>query len=98
MAQSVKHPTSAQVMISWFVSLSPVLGSVLKAESLEPASVSVSPFLFALPPLTLCLSLKNEQTLKQIKKKKLKFNRESYIKLRLKPPEFNQWSNPNITK
>ena len=29
MAQSVKHPTSAQVMISGFVSLSPALGSAL---------------------------------------------------------------------
>ena len=29
-AQSVKCPTSAQVMISWFVGSSPVSGSVLK--------------------------------------------------------------------
>ena len=32
-AQSVKHLTSAQVMISWFVSLSPASGSVLSARS-----------------------------------------------------------------
>ena len=42
MAQSVEHSTSAQVMISWFISLNPSLGSVLTAQSLEPASGSVS--------------------------------------------------------
>ena len=36
-AQLVKRPTSAQVMISWFVSSSPTSGSVLTAQSLEPA-------------------------------------------------------------
>ena len=45
MAQSVKRQTSAQVMTLWFVSLSPTLGSVLTACSLEPASDSVSPSL-----------------------------------------------------
>ena len=30
--QSVKRPTSAQVMISWFMSLGPASGSVLTAE------------------------------------------------------------------
>ena len=64
-AQLVKRPTSAQVMISRFVGLSPTLGSVLTAQSLEPASDSVSPSLSAPPPLTLCLSLKNKQTLKK---------------------------------
>ena len=47
-AQSVKCPTSAQVMILWFTSSSPVSGSLLTAESLEPASDSV--------PLSLPLS------------------------------------------
>ena len=56
-AQSVKHPMLAQVMISWFTSLSPVSGSVLTARSLKPASDSVSPSLSAPPPLALCLSL-----------------------------------------
>ena len=56
-AQSIKHPTSAQVMISQFVSSSPTSGSVLTAESLEPALDSVSPFLSASPLLMLCLSL-----------------------------------------
>ena len=46
MAQGVKRPTSAQVTISRFVGSSPALGSVLTAQSLEPASDSVSP-----PPL-----------------------------------------------
>ena len=55
-AQSVKHLTSAQVIISQFVGLTPALGSVLTAQSLEPASVSVSPSLSAPPLLILCLS------------------------------------------
>ena len=49
-AQWVKRLTSAQVMISQFVGSSPMSGSVLTAQSLEPTSDSVSP----------CLSLKNE--------------------------------------
>ena len=65
--QSVKRPTSTQVMISRFVSSSPASGSVLTARSLEPASDSVSPSLSAPPPLMLCLSLKNKQTLKKKK-------------------------------
>ena len=56
-AQWVRHPTSAQVMISTFVSLSPALGSVLTAQSLEPASDSVSPSLSAPPSLTPSFSL-----------------------------------------
>ena len=40
MAQSVKLLTLAQVMISWFVSSSPMLGSALTAQSLVPASDS----------------------------------------------------------
>ena len=44
-AQSVKCLTFAQVMISQFVSSSPALGSVLTAQSLKPASDSVSPSL-----------------------------------------------------
>ena len=56
-AQSVEHPTSAQVMISQLVSSSPASGSVLTLQSLEPASDSVSPCLSAPPPLTLCVSL-----------------------------------------
>ena len=56
-AQSVKHPTSAQVMISRFVGSSSTSGSVLTAQSLEPALDSVLPPLSAPPPLALCLSL-----------------------------------------
>ena len=56
-AQLVKRPTSAQVMISQFVGSSPASGSVLTAHSLEPASDSVSPSLSAPPPFMLCLSL-----------------------------------------
>ena len=50
----------AQVMILWFVGLSPAAGSVLTAQSLEPASDSVSPSLSAPPPLVLCLSKINK--------------------------------------
>ena len=48
-AQSVEVPTWAQVMISLLVGSSPVAGSVLAAQSLEPALDSVS----APPPLFL---------------------------------------------
>ena len=60
MAQSVKCPTLAQVMISRFVSSSPTSGSVLTAQSLEPTLDSVSSSLSAPPQLMLCLSLKNK--------------------------------------
>ena len=56
-AQSGKRPTSTQVMISLFVSLSPMSGSVLTARSVEPALDSVSPPLSAPPLLMLCVSL-----------------------------------------
>ena len=56
-AQSVKHPTSAQVMISRFVGSSPPLSSVLTAQNLEPASDSVSPFLCPSPAHDLSLSV-----------------------------------------
>ena len=57
MAQLVKHLTLVQVMISQSVSLSPVLGSVLTAQSLEPASDSVSISLCPSPACALSLSL-----------------------------------------
>ena len=67
MAQSVEHPTSAQVMISRFVGSGPASGSVLTAQSLEPASDSVSPSLSPPFPLTLCLFLsKVNKRLKKI--------------------------------
>ena len=56
-AQSVERPTSAQVMISRFVGSSPASGSVRTAQSLEPASDSVSPSLSTPPWLTHSLSL-----------------------------------------
>ena len=52
-AQAVESPTSAQVMISQSVSLSPASGSVLAAQSLEPASDSLSDP----PSFMLCFSL-----------------------------------------
>ena len=57
MAQSVKRSTSAHIMISQFMNLSLVSGSVLTAQSLEPASDSVSTSLSAPPLLMISLSL-----------------------------------------
>ena len=57
MAQSIKRPASAQVMISRFMSSNPASGSVLMAQSLEPASGSVSPSLSIPSLLMLCLSV-----------------------------------------
>ena len=56
-AQSVEQPTLAQDMISGSLSSSPASGSMLTAQSLEPASDSVSPSLSTSPLLMLCLSL-----------------------------------------
>ena len=56
MAQLAKCP-SAQVMISRFVGSSPVSGSLLTAQNLEPALESVSPSLSVPPLLSICLSL-----------------------------------------
>ena len=64
-AQSVGHPTSAWVMISQFMSLSPASGCVLTARSLEPASDSVSPSP-SVPPLLALLSLSLKNKLKNI--------------------------------
>ena len=63
MAQLVKRPTVAQVMISQFVNLSPPLGSALTAQRLL-GIVSLS---LSLPTCSLSLSLKINL------KKKLKF-------------------------
>ena len=49
MAGPVKSPTSAQVMISWSVSLSPTSGSVLTAQSLELALYLCLPLSLPLP-------------------------------------------------
>ena len=57
MAQSVKYLFSAQVMISWLMSLNPTSGSVLRAQSLESALDSVSLALCPSPTHALSLSL-----------------------------------------
>ena len=65
-AQSVKRLTSAQVMISLSVSLSPASGSVLTARSLEPALDSVSISLPLPSSCSVSLCLKNKiKTLKK---------------------------------
>ena len=56
-AQSVRRPTSLQVMILQSVGSSPMSGSVLAARSLELASDSVSPSVSDPSRLMLCLSL-----------------------------------------
>ena len=57
MAESVKRPTSAQVMILQLMGSNPASGSVLTTQTLEPASDSMSPSisLSAPPPLVLSL-------------------------------------------
>ena len=66
MTQWVKCPPLAQGMISWFVSSSPMSGSALTAQSLEPASDSVSPSHSLCPSsLVRALSLKNKHFLKR---------------------------------
>ena len=70
MAQSVKHPTSAQVMTSRSVGSSPAPGSVRTAQSLEPASDPVPPSFSAPPPRSpsVCRSLsKMNKRLKKVK-------------------------------
>ena len=77
MAQLVESPTSAQVMISRSVSSSPTSGSVLTAQSLDPASDSVSPSLSDPFPthalcvcVCVCVYLRNKQKLNKISKLK----------------------------
>ena len=57
-AQLIERQTSAQVMISWLMGLSPTSCSVLTAQSLELALDSVSPSLYLSPTHPLPLSQK----------------------------------------
>ena len=59
-AQSVERPTSAQVRISRSMSSSPALGSGLMAQSLVPASDSVSPSLPLPRSCSVSFCLKNK--------------------------------------
>ena len=56
-AQAIKRPTSTRVVILQFVSSSPVSGSVLMAQSLEPRWDSVSSSLCPSPAHALSLSV-----------------------------------------
>ena len=78
MAQSVKHLTLIQVMISWFVGSSPTSGSVITAQSLEPASHSLSPSFSAPPQLALSLSVSLCLSLSKINKNIQKFFFQRY--------------------
>ena len=83
MAQSVKHLTSAQVMISQFMSSSPTSGSVLTARSLEPVSDSMSPSFSVPSPLGLGLSLSKMTTcLKKFFKNITKDEEEYFIAIK----------------
>ena len=76
-AQWVERLTSAQVMISGFVGSSPASGSVLTAQSLEPASDSVCVSLcLPLPRLhSVSLSLSNiSKNIKKFKRRKKERN------------------------
>ena len=70
MVQSVKRPTSAKLMVAQSIGSSPEPGSVLTAQSLEPALDSVS---FSLCPApcssSLSLSLSLALSLSKIKMK-----------------------------
>ena len=70
-------------MISWFMSSSPTSDSVLTAQSLEPASDSVSPSVSAPPPLilSLLLSLSLSLSLSNINKPLKKKNSHYYTPL-----------------
>ena len=59
LAQSVKPPTLAQVMISGSVSLRPASGSVLTAQSLEPPQIPCL-FLSACPHHSCSVSLRQK--------------------------------------
>ena len=66
-ALSVERLTLGQVMISRFTSSSPASGSLLTAQSLEPASDSASPYLSASLSLLLALCLFLSKINKNIK-------------------------------
>ena len=92
-AQPVERLTSAQVMISRFMSSSPTSGSVLTARSLEPASDSVSPPLSAPPLLVLCPSVSQNQI--NIKKQK---QTKTFRKCVIQGPRFLTKSQSSIPK
>ena len=68
-AQSVKHPTSAQVMISRFVGSSPVSGSVLTTQPGACFGFCVSLSLPLPHSCSVSLCLRNKYTLKKFKKR-----------------------------
>ena len=81
MAQSVKHLTSAHVMISQLVSLSPTSGSMLTARSLVLQILCLLLFL-SLPRLrarTLSQKQINVKTIKNVKKKTVFMLMESRV-------------------
>ena len=89
-AQSVKHRTLFQVIISQLVSSRPASGSMLAAQILEPASVSVSPSLFLPHPcsVSFSLSLKNKHLKNLIKSKQINKKKKDGTQL---PCSLCQW-------
>ena len=65
-AQSVKHPTLAQVMISQFVTLSPASG--LRAWRL--LGILCLPLFLPLPPFVICLSKEKEERARKSKRER----------------------------
>ena len=78
MAQFVERPTSAQVTISPFLSLSSDWGSVLTAQSLVPALDSVPPSLSLPLPHPCSVSQKKNKRLKKYIKYKWQNQRQEH--------------------
>ena len=93
-AQSVKPPTSAQVMISWFKGLSLTSGSVLTAWSLEPASDSVSPLRLR----SVSLSFKNKHQKKFFLNITQCFNSERPTLLKTVSPKLHIFEKEELNK
>ena len=92
----VKRLTLAQVMISQFMGLSPASGSVLTAQSLEPASNSVSPSLCSSPAHALSLLQKINKNIK--KKKWWGKGSESQVTRERKCSMMHYWASHNFKR
>ena len=87
MAQLVERLTSAQVMISQFVSSRAALDSVLTAQSLEPASDSVSPSPSPFPAHALSLKKLRER----LGSRKAQKMRKAVLTGRASPSQYGSW-------
>ena len=93
MAQSVKHLTSAQVMTSWLVSLSPCIRLCADSSEPEPASDSVS------PSVSVSVSLSNiNEHLKDAFKLLRKYLIYSKCSVNSRNSDFIPWGNRRLAK